>query len=53
MLSNEFMRYLIGYQPDGYEYDEKSFSTTKEIEFKDKGRGTPVKVWLALGIKDK
>ena len=44
MFSNEFMRYLIGYQPDGIEYSEKDFSSVKEIKFNNKNKGTPVRV---------
>lgn len=46
MLSKEFMRYLINYQPDGSEMKEKSH--VKEIEFKDNNSGILAKVYLTL-----
>ena len=51
MFSKEFMRYLINYQPDGCECNEKNTSTVKEIEFKNKGKGTPVHVWVNISTK--
>ena len=46
MFSNEFMRYLINYQPDGCE--DKKVDTIKEIKFNDKNKGTPAKVFLTV-----
>lgn len=51
MFSKEFMRYLINYQPDGFEKDEKSISSIKEIEFKNHSTGIPAKVYLTLKKK--
>ena len=46
MFSKEFMRYLIGYQPDGFEV--KECSTIKEIKFKDNNTGILAKVYLTI-----
>ena len=51
MFSNNFMRYLINYQPDGFEYNEKSEQTTREIKFNDRNHGTPLKVFVTLDKK--
>ena len=51
MFSKDFMRYLISYQPDGIEYNEKTKQTTKEINFKNKGRGLPASVLVTIGKK--
>ena len=46
MFSNEFMRYLINYQPDGCEV--KKEDTIKKIEFKPPRKGTLAKVYLTI-----
>ena len=49
MFSNDFMRYLINYQPDGCE--EKKVETIKEIEFKTPKKGTLAKVYITASNK--
>ncbi len=46
MFSKEFMRYLINYQPDGYEVKEQE--TVKEISFKDNKSAVLAKVYLTI-----
>ena len=49
MFSKEFMRYLIGYQPDGCE--TQKVDTVKEIRFNDKNKGLLAKVYLTINSK--
>lgn len=51
MFSKEFMRYLINYQPDGFEYDEKKTEQVKSIEFKDRNKGLLAKVYVSVNSK--
>ena len=51
MFSKEFMRYLINYQPDGYNCSEKSESSIKEIEFKTRNNGSPLRVFVSINSK--
>lgn len=48
MFSDEFLRYLINYQPDGCEVEKQNQSTEKEIEFKTESHFTPAKVYLTI-----
>lgn len=47
MFSKEFMRYLINYQPDGCEVNQKK-EQVKEIEFKQTPNKEFAKVYLAI-----
>ena len=49
MFSKEFMRYLINYQPAGFEYEEKD--SVKKIEFKDNKKGCLAKVYVSVTQK--
>lgn len=49
MFSKEFMRYLLNYEPDGYE--TKKVETVKEIEFKNNNGGRLAKVFLSVNTK--
>jgi hypothetical protein len=51
MFSKEFMRYLINYEPAGYECEEKQVSTVKEIEFRQPKRGELAKVYVTINKK--
>lgn len=51
MFSKDFMRYLINYQPDGYNCAEQQLNTVKEIKFKDNNKGILAKVYVTLNKK--
>lgn len=51
MFSKEFMRYLINYQPDGFEYDEKKTESVKSIEFKNRHKGLLAKAYVTINSK--
>ena len=48
MYSKEFMKFLYGYKKEDFKNNEQK---TYEIRFKNKGRGKPAEVYVALENK--
>ena len=47
MYSKEFMKFLYGYQKEDFKQKEQN----KEISFKNKGKGKPVRIYVTVPNK--
>ena len=51
MFSKEFMRYLMNYEPAGFEHEETKSEKVKTIEFKNKHNGLLAKAYVTIKLK--
>ncbi len=51
MFSKEFMRYLMNYEPAGFEHEEPKTEKVKAIEFKNEHRGLLAKAYVTIKLK--